>query len=456
VTELDVLVVEDEPFQREMLRDFLIRQGHRVAEAEDGERALRLLSAGYFDLMLLDFRMPGMNGLEVLREARHINPEIDAVILTAYGTIETAVEAMKAGARDYITKPVELDELSLLIDRVAEHRTLVRENKVLRQELRAKGVTSDTILYKSHRMAELINLAGRIAPSQATVLIQGETGTGKELFARLIHNLSPRAERPLIAVNCAAIPETLLESELFGHEKGAFTGAVQRRIGRFEQADGGTLFLDEIGELSLPVQVKLLRFLQEREFQRVGGERTLKANVRIISATHQDLEAKVKEGSFREDLFYRINVVALKIPPLRDRREDIPVLMDQFLKRFVRENRKKIEGVSREARDLLIKYDYPGNVRELENVIERAVVIARGRVLSLEDLPFPEALCESGVEETAADVSSGSLQLALESLERRMIQDALRKAELNQTRAAGLLGLSERMLRYKLKKYGLK
>ena len=297
-------------------------------------------------------------------------------------------------------------------------------------------------------------LPARVAPSQATVLIRGETGTGKELFARLVHHLSPRAERPLITVNCAAIPETLLESELFGHEKGAFTGAVQRRIGRFEQADGGTLFLDEIGELTLPVQVKLLRFLQEREFERVGGERTLKADVRIISATHQDLEARVKEGSFREDLLYRINVVTMTIPPLRERREDISVLIDHFVNRFAGENRKKIEGVSREARDLLITYDYPGNVRELENIIERAVVISRGPVLSREDLPFQDVPCEA---ETDPEPQEGqSPHEALETLERRMVQDALEKAGFNQSQAAKLLGLNERMLRYKLKKYGLK
>jgi two-component system NtrC family response regulator len=456
VNELDVLIVEDEPFQREMLRDFLEKEGHQVAEAENGEKALQLLGGSSFDLVLLDFKMPGMNGLEVLHEVKRLNPEIDAVIITAYGTVETAVSAMKAGARDYITKPVDLDELSILIDRIADHRRLVKENQILRQEIKTRGVTSDAIRYKSGKMAELINLAGRIASSQASVLIQGETGTGKELIARLIHSLSPRSERPLIPVNCAAIPETLIESELFGHEKGAFTGAVQRRIGRFEQANGGTLFLDEIGELSLPVQVKLLRFLQEREFQRVGGEKTLKADVRIISATHQDLEAGIKEGAFREDLFYRVNVVTMKIPPLRERREDIPLLIDHFVKRFARENRKKINGVSREARDLLIRYDYPGNVRELENIVERAVVICRNSLLTLEDLPFQEALCTSGAETDNEQPREGALQHALENLEQQMIRDALEKAGFNQTHAAKLLGLSERMLRYKLKKYGFK
>jgi DNA-binding NtrC family response regulator len=453
VTELDILIVEDEPFQREMLRDHLLREGHRVQEAEDGGKAVELLKGNTFDLLLLDYRMSGMNGLEVLKEAKGLCPDVEAILITAYGAVETAVEAMKAGAADYLTKPIDLDELSLLIERIARHRTLIRENDLLRRELGARGVSTDAIRFKSRSMAELVQLAGRVASSQATVLIQGETGTGKELMARLVHQLSPRAHRPLVVVNCAAIPETLLESELFGHEKGAFTGAMQRRIGRFEQADGGTLFLDEIGELTPPVQVKLLRFLQEREFQRVGGERTLKADVRIISATHQDLEARVKEGRFREDLFYRIHVVTLKIPPLRERREDIPVLLDHFIQKYARENRNTIDGVSREARDQLMRYDYPGNVRELENIIERAVVISQDPVISTHDLPFRECL---ETEDSGEPRQSGSLHEAMENLERRMIREALEQAESNQSQAARLLGLSERMLRYKLKKYGLK
>lgn len=455
---LDILIVEDEPFQREMLRDSLLQEGHRIQEAENGEQALQLLKGSSFDLLLLDFRMHGMNGIEVLKAARQLCPDLEAILITAYGAIETAVEAMKAGASDYLTKPIDLDELSMSIARIAEHRTLLRENEILRQELKAKGVSTNTIQYTSQKMAKLIQLAGRIAPSQATVLIQGETGTGKELLARLIHNLSARSDKPLIAVNCAAMPETLLESELFGHEKGAFTGAIQRRIGRFEQAEGGTLFLDEIGELSLPVQVKLLRFLQEREFQRVGGERTHKADVRIISATHQDLDARVKEGSFREDLFYRINVIHMEIPPLRERREDIAPLLEHFTRKFAVENHRKIEGISREAVDLLTRYDYPGNVRELENIIERAVVVCRGHVISREDLAFPEAFNpQAGPAAEPDPIPPGeTLQQAVESLERRMIGDALLQSGTNQSQAARQLGLSERMLRYKLKKYGFK
>jgi two-component system NtrC family response regulator len=450
---LNILVVEDGKSQREMLRDFLIKEGHTVGEAENGNIAVQNILTGHYDMLLLDYKMPGMDGMQVLKEIKKINPEIDVVIITAFGTIETAVEAMKAGAIDYITKPIEFDELLLLVERVSERRTLIRENELLRQELKEKGVTTERIIYRSEKMNALINMASRIAASRATVLIKGESGTGKELLARLIHNLSPRSTKPIITVNCSALSENLLESELFGHERGAFTGAMARRIGRFEEADGGTLFLDEIGEISASVQVKLLRFLQEREFQRVGGNQTLHSDVRIISATNRDLDSKVKEGTFREDLFYRLNVVVMEPPPLRERKEDVPPLIDHFLRRFAVENGKNIAGITSEARDLLLKYDYPGNVRELENIIERAVVISRNSVVSVNDLPFSKERVSPGY---TGKKGEGLLRGAIEDLEQKLILEAMEKAGDHQTKAAEILGISERMLRYKLKKYDLK
>lgn len=435
-----------------MLRDFLIKEGHQVSEAENGETGIRMVAENQFDLILLDYKMPGMDGMEVLKEVKRINHEIDVVIITAYGTIETAVEAIKVGAIDYITKPVELDELLILVDRVTERRGLIRENELLKQELGNRGVTTEQIIYKSPQMLELINMASRVAASRASVLIQGESGTGKELLARLIHQLSPRAHKPIIVVNCGALQENLLESELFGHEKGAYTGASSRRIGRFEEADGGTLFLDEIGELSPAIQVKLLRFLQEREISRLGSNVNISVDVRIISATNRDLDIQVKEGIFREDLFYRLKVVTMSLPPLRDRKDDLPALIDHFMDKFARENAKNIKGITAEARDLLLKYDYPGNVRELVNIMERAVVIARDEYITVNDIPFKS----DDLEDPSKKESSGSLRESLEELEKRLITEAMNKTGDNQTRAAEMLGMSERMLRYKLKKYDLK
>ncbi len=449
---LHILIVEDGRSQREMLRDFLISEGHTVMEAENGEAAVKTVANHHFDLILLDYKMPGMDGLAVLKEVKRINHEIDVVIITAYGTIETAVEAIKAGAVDYITKPIELDELLILVDRVAERRGLIRENDLLKQELGKTGITAEKIIYKSARMMELMNMASRVAPSRATVLISGESGTGKELLARLIHQLSPRASRPIVVVNCGALQENLLESELFGHEKGAYTGAGSRRIGRFEEADGGTLFLDEIGELSPAVQVKLLRFLQEKEISRLGSNASISVDVRIISATNRDLEARVREGAFREDLFYRLKVVAMSLPPLRERKEDLPSLLDYYLKKFAVENGKSLKGITAEARDLLLKYDYPGNIRELVNIMERAVVIAREDHITVGDLPFKN---ESFNDFSSRNIS-GSLLEMREELEKNLIIEAMAKADNNQTKAAVSLGMTRRMLRYKIKKYNLR
>ena len=441
-------MVDDEPAQRELVGGFLRKQGFDVAEAPDGRTALERFRKEPFDLLLTDQKMPGLSGLELLEAARAVTPAVAVIIMTAYGTIETAVAAIKGGAADYLTKPVNLDELLHRIAQVRERQRLIMENRELREALQERHRV-EGIIGESGRMQEVLSLVRRVAGSDATILIQGESGTGKELIARAIHYASPRARAPLVSVNCAALPETLLESELFGHEKGAFTGAVAARKGRFELADGGSLFLDEIGDLPLHLQVKLLRVLQEREFERVGSSRPVAVNVRLLAATHRDLEALVRAGRFRDDLYYRINVVSISLPPLRERREDIPLLLDHFVEKFSRRNGKRIGGLTREAREALLRYDYPGNVRELENLVERAVILTRDEVIGLEDLPL-------GVKEREGETSGEtSLTVLVEGLERRMIREALARADGVQTQAAEILGISERVLRYKLKKYGL-
>ena len=444
-----ILVVDDETSQRELVSGYLKKQGFEVFSAANGEAALELFRQAPMELILTDQRMPGLSGLELLNAARAINPETQVIVMTAYGNVESAVEAMKAGAADYLTKPLHLEELRQKIQRIVERHRLYAENRALREELRARH-RIEGIIGESGQMLEVISLVQRVAASEATVLIRGESGTGKELIAKAIHYASPRTARALVRVNCAALPENLLESELFGHEKGSFTGAVASRKGRFELADTGSLFLDEIGDLPLHLQAKLLRVLQEREFERVGSSQPVKVNVRILSATHRDLESLMRAGQFREDLYYRLNVVTILVPPLRERRQDLPALMDHFLKVFAAKNGKTLRGFSREARDALLRYDYPGNVRELENLIERAVVLSRGDLIGRGDLPLTvEAPEASG--ETAAQLTA-----AVEGLERRLIKNALARANGVQTRAAEILGITERALRYKLKKYGLR
>jgi two-component system NtrC family response regulator len=449
-----ILIAEDEENQRDLLEGFLKKEGFEVESVANGREALLKLKDHFYDIALLDYKMPELDGFQTLKEIRKLDPDLPVVMMTAYGTVETAVASMKEGALDYLTKPIDLEELLLKFGKALERSTLIQENRVLKERLQER-LPFHHIIYGSPKMEEVLGLVARVAPSQATVLIRGESGTGKELVAHAIHYASPRSAKPFVKVNCAAIPETLLESELFGHEKGAFTGAIQRRVGRFEEAEGGTLFLDEIGDLSPGIQVKLLRILQEKEFQRVGSNLTLRVDVRVITATHRNLEESIKKGLFREDLYYRLNVIAIHLPPLKERKEDIPLLIDHFLKKYSEGNQKAVSDISREARALLLRYPYPGNVRELENLIERAVVLCRGEVITLQDLPFhlreekPEGLLEFPTREK-------SLPEILEEVERDRIVKALHQYHGVQTRAAESLGLSERMLRYKMKKYGIR
>lgn len=370
-----ILIVDDEPNIRRVLSAVFEKAGYQVYTAENGKKALDIISTEQnLDVVLCDLIMPDLNGVEVLKTAREINPRLSLIMITAHGTIKTAVDAMKLGAFDYITKPFDMDEIKLVVKNALERSQLLVENTQLKQELKSR-YRFDEIVGNSGKMQEVFKIIERVANSNATVLIRGESGTGKELVARAIHYNSPRASKPFIAVSCAALPETLLESELFGHEKGAFTGAVGQKAGRFELAHQGTLFLDEIPEISPAVQVKLLRALQEREFERVGGTKTVKVDVRLIAATNRDLEQLVADGQFRADLYYRLQVIQIFLPPLRERREDIPALVEHFIAKFNAQNNKNIRYATKEAMDLLMNYSWPGNVRELENAIERAVVL---------------------------------------------------------------------------------
>jgi len=449
-----ILIVEDEKNTREGLERTLNRKYH-IIQADNGERALRLLAEQPVDILLTDLRMPGMDGLTLVRRAIAHESQPVCIVLTAYGSIESAVEAMKVGAYDFLTKPLNLDQLEIVIERALHSRRLERENRSLRTQL-DKKFGLEAIIGRTPVMDELFKLIRQVAPSRATALIQGESGTGKELVAHAIHNLSPRARGPFIAVHCAALPQNLLESELFGHEKGAFTGAVERRRGRFEMAEGGTLFLDEISEIAPAIQVKLLRVLEEWKFERVGGQETLEADIRLVTATNNNLKQLAQEGKFRNDLFYRLNVVTITLPPLRERRDDIPLLARHFLQDFALENNRKIKDISPDALAALMSYDWPGNVRELRNVIEQMVVLGHETTLTLRDLPASVRQNERSIPQTGGVISAplppaGSIR----ETNRRMIMAALEAAGGNRTLAAKKLDISRRTLHRKLREFGV-
>ena len=447
-----ILVVDDDRAHRTMLRTLLGGWGYVVQEADDGARAIEQVHEKSYDLILMDVRMVEVSGLEALSEIKSFNPAIPIIIMTAYSSVETAVEALKKGAYDYLSKPLDFDELELAIGRAMDHTRLKEENRALKERLEV-GFNIGDIIGRSRVMVELLETVALVAPTEATVLITGESGTGKQLIASAIHLNSPRREKPFIQLNCAAITETLLESELFGHEKGAFTGADRRKEGRFRLANHGSIFLDEISEMSVAMQAKLLRVLQEQEIQRVGGEEVLRIDVRVIAATNRDLKAEIKGGRFREDLYYRLNVVTLPVPALRERREDIPLLAQHFLDSFAEKNRKHIKGFTPQAMDRLVRYDWPGNVRELINAIERGVILCRGDYvsemdfpLSVSDVPAPEQ--EAVREELLAD-------LPLEEVEKVTILKTLESAGGNKSETARRLGITRRTLHKKLKKYGV-
>ena len=445
-----ILIVDDDRPQREGLQRALANR-YDVLVADEVPKATGILETQPVDVLLTDLRMPGDDGLKLLRRAGSLSSPPVSIMMTAYGSIENAVEAMKAGAYHYITKPVNLDELELVITRALKSRQIEAENVNLHTQLDRKfGLES--FIGQSPVMLQVFDIIQQVAPTRATVLITGETGTGKELVAQAVHNLSPRKGGPFVAVHAAALPTNLLESELFGHEKGAFTGAVERRIGRFELADGGTIFLDEIGELEPAMQVKLLRVLEERKFERVGGSKTIEVDVRLVAATNRDLKKLVGEGRFRDDLFYRLSVVAVNLPPLRERRDDVPLLINSFIQQCSVENGKPVREMTQEAVNLLMAYDWPGNVRELRNAIEQMVVLARGDRLTVRDVP---AAIRAGADLTKISVVRPGMTMTVEEAERQLMMQALKETGGNRTKAADRIGMSRRTLHRKLKRYHL-
>ena len=444
-----LLIVDDEPSNVDSLVRIFGREGMNVLSAPDGREALETLRKQRIDVLLTDLMMPGMTGVDLLKAARSVAPETEVILMTAYGTVETAVEAMKEGAYDFITKPLKRAHVVRVVAKALEKQSLLVENRALRVQL--DNVRRRPIVGQSIAMRRTLDVITLAAPSAATVLLLGESGTGKELLARQVHDLSPRAGRPFVPVNCAAIPETILEAELFGYEKGAFTGAVTRRDGRFAHADGGTLFLDEIGEIAPSVQVKLLRVLQEGEIERLGGK-SQKIDIRLVAATNMDLKRAVGEGRFREDLYYRLNVIAVTVPPLRDRRDDVPLLVDHFLGRFREKNHKSITGCTRAALEAMSEYLWPGNVRELENAVERAVVLTKSNVIDVDDLPREVCADRDGGGSLRGGGRALSFEIGtpLEEIELRVIHETLKHTRGDKRLAAQLLGIATRTIYRKL------
>jgi len=449
-----ILVVDDEVGARESLK-MILKNDYEVFSAKDAEEAFLHIKERSPDVILLDIILPDLDGLKVLERIKQNDPDMVVIMITATRTVKTAVEAMKLGAYDYVTKPFDIDELRLIISRSLSTKALEQEVKYRREEM-DKDFDFRNIIGKSKSMKEIFKVVKQIADSKSTALIMGESGTGKELISRAIHYNSNRKNYPFVTINCAAIPETLIESELFGHEKGAFTNAIEKKLGRFEVAHQGTLFLDEIGELSLATQAKILRFLEEREFNRVGGSKTIKVDVRLITATNKDLNQMIKKGGFREDLYYRINVVPILIPPLRERKEDIPVLIEHFIGKFGVESDKKVKGITKEALELMIQYEWPGNIRELENLIERVITLTANEYIQLNELPpfFKSVPKVDGLKESVLDGKVSFLE-AEEEFEREVILDALKKTNYIQSHAAEILGISRRILKYKMDKLGI-
>ena len=458
MNQLHVLVVDDDSAVRDVLQEALTQEEYSVSTVEDGAAAIQAVKDSVVHIVITDFQLPDIDGLEIIDRLAKLDAKIIPIMMTGFGTIETAVRAMKSGAFDFITKPFDLEAVAVVVRKAAEFLRLRQENHLLRKAVRDQ-YRLEQLVGASEPIQQVMEFVRKVADSDSTVMIQGESGTGKELVARMLHFNSLRKDRPLVPVNCGAIPENLLESELFGHEKGAFTGATHARMGRFELANGGTIFLDEIGEMSLPLQVKLLRVLQEREFERVGGNRTIHVDVRIVAATNQDLETLVEEKRFRKDLFYRLNVIPIVIPPLRERRSDIPLLIDHFLTRFNQTKHTEISSLAPDALHLLTEYDWPGNIRELENMIERLVVLKKRGVLSIGDLPDKICRKSSGTElkEQFIRFSEDGINLSreVEQYEKHLIMEALRKANGVTSRAAQLLQLNRTTLVEKLKRKGV-